>query len=125
MKNARMQTAISFGATVLSAVFGRKIGTGTIGRAATTARGMGRTSKQGDDVSRAEEDLMEYQERFDELEDEIDDEIDRITEKYDPLSEELTSVMLKPRKTDIDIRTLAVAWVPCVLDESGETTALV
>ena len=125
VSNARMQTAISFGATVLSAVFGRKIGTGTIGRAATTARGMGRASKQGDDVSRAEENLMEYQDRFDELEREIDDEIDRITEKYDPLTEELTSVMLKPRKTDINIRTLSVAWVPCIVDESGETTALI
>ena len=125
VSSARMQTAISFGATVLSAVFGRKIGSGTIGRAATTARGMGRASKQGDDVSRAEENLMEYQERFDELEAEIDAEVDRITEKYDPLTEKLTSVLLKPRKTDINIRMLCVAWVPCTVDDAGETSALI
>ncbi|MCA9216486.1 MAG: DUF87 domain-containing protein [Planctomycetales bacterium] len=123
--NAKMQTAISFGATVLSALFGRKIGSGTIGRATTAARGVGRASKQSEDVSRAEEDLMTYEERLDDLEAEINEQIDRISEHYDPLSEELDSILLKPRKTDINIRTLAVAWVPCTIDESGETVALI
>ena len=123
--SAKMQTAISFGATVLSALFGRKIGTGTIGRAATAARGVGRANKQRDDVSRAEEDLINYQERFEDLEAEIDAEIEKISDKYDPLAEELQTVLLKPRKTDINIRTLSVAWVPCAVDDSGETKALI
>jgi hypothetical protein len=123
--SARMQTAISFGATVLSAVFGRKIGAGTIGRATTAARGVGRASKQADDVTRAEEDLQSYQEQLDDLNTQIDGEIDKIAEKYDPLTEEMESILLKPRKTDINIRTLTVAWVPCIVDDSGETTALI
>lgn len=123
--SARMQTAISFGATVLSAVFGRKIGTGTIGRATTAARGVGRASKQADDVTRAEEDLLSYQEQLNDLNSEIDSEIGLITEKYDPLTEDFSTILLKPRKTDINIRTLAVAWVPCIVDDSGNTTALI
>ena len=42
-EGAKMQTAISWGATILSAVLGRKtISVGTVGRAATAAGRMGR-----------------------------------------------------------------------------------
>lgn len=122
---AKMQTAISWGATILSAVMGRKaVGVGTIGRAATAARGMGRQRKQAADVSRAEEQLMRYEDRLQELEREIEQESDLISEKFDPLSEELETIQLKPRKTDIDIRTVALGWAPFALFEDGSAEQL-
>lgn len=122
---AKMQTAISWGATILSAVMGRKsFGVGTVGRAATAARGMGRQRKQAADVSRAQERLMRYEEQLQELEDEIQQEQDLISDKFDPQLEELDTIQLKPRKTDIDIRTVALGWAPFVLHEDGSAEPL-
>lgn len=122
---AKMQTAISWGATILSAVMGRKaMGVGTVGRAATAARGMGRQRKQASDVSRAQERLTRFEERLQELEEEIQQEQDLIGDKYDPQLEELDSIQLKPRKTDIDIRTVALGWAPFALHEDGSAEAL-
>ena len=122
---AKMQTAISWGATILSAVMGRKkFGVGTIGRATTAARGMGRQRKQEADVVRAEERLMRYEEQLMELEGEIEQESDLIHDKFDPLTEELDTIQLKPRKSDIDIRTVALAWAPFALFDDGSAQQL-
>ncbi len=122
---AKMQTAISWGATILSAVMGRKaMGVGTIGRAATAARGMGRQRKQVADISRAEEQMIRYEDQLQELEGEIEQESDLISDKFDPLTEELDTIQLKPRKTDIDIRTVALGWAPFALFDDGTAEQL-
>ena len=52
----KVQTAVSMGATLLGALFGRKaVSVGTLGRATTAARGVGRTMKEASDVKRAAE----------------------------------------------------------------------
>ena len=48
----RLQTAISMGATLVGALFGRKSMSASIGRATTTARGVGRTMREREDVER-------------------------------------------------------------------------
>ncbi len=51
----KLQTAISFGATLLGAFMGRKaVSATTLGRATTAARGVGRTMKEAEDVKRAD-----------------------------------------------------------------------
>ena len=122
--SAQMQTAISWGATILSAVLGRKVGAGTVGRAATAARGIDRQRQQASDVSRAQERLDRYEGQLQELEDEIQQEQDLIRDKFDPQLEELDTIPLKPRKADIDIRTVALGWAPFVVHEDGTAEAL-
>jgi hypothetical protein len=125
-KSAKMQTVISFGATILGAVLGRKAVSSTnVGRAATAARGVGRMNMQTDDVRRAQEKLLAYRDQLDELEREILEETDRIAEKLDPLYETLETIELKPRKTDIDVRLIAVGWVPGIWDPSDEIALLI
>jgi hypothetical protein len=117
---AQLQTAISFGATILSALLGRKtLSSRTIGRATTAARGVGRASKQADDVRRAQDDVAAYEEKLHEMEEELADEIQEIQQRLDPLQEELDTIQLKPRRTDIVIRHLALAWVPFSTDGDG------
>jgi hypothetical protein len=41
----------------------------------------------------------------------------------DPLAEELESLEIKPRKTDISVRVLSLGWVPYWRDERGGTAA--
>jgi hypothetical protein len=117
---AQLQTAISFGATILSALLGRKtLSSRTIGRATTAARGVGRASKQADDVRRAQDDVAAYEEKLHEMEEELADEIQEIQQRLDPLQEELDTIQLKPRRTEIAIRHLALAWVPFSTDGDG------
>src|SRR6185436_1341540 len=48
---AKLQTAVSVGATIFGALLGRKsISTSTLGRATTAARGIGRATKESDDI---------------------------------------------------------------------------
>ena len=124
-EGAKLQTAISFGATILSAVLGRKtFSAGNIGRATTAARGYGRQQKQLGDVSRAQADVLRYEQDLRDMEEEIQQEEDLIADKYDPQLEELEELPLKPRKTDIDIRSFSLGWAPFVLHDDGTTDPL-
>ena len=67
-RNAQLQTAISFGNTLLDAFLGRKkVTKTTISKAATAARGVGRAYQQSQDVSRAEENIEAIQKELDDL----------------------------------------------------------
>ena len=79
LKGAGLQTAVSAGATILTAIFGRKkLSYSTIGRGTTTARGAQRTMQQRDDVQHAKENLAAAQQELDELNAEVEEKIARI-----------------------------------------------
>lgn len=106
------QTAISIGATVLGAFLGRKtLSAGNVGRAATAMRGAGRTLQEREDVQRAGESVMAVQERLDALQTEFNQEAIRIQNALDPTLIEITTATLRPRKSDITISSVAIAWV--------------
>jgi hypothetical protein len=118
--SSTMETFVSFGATILGAVLGRKkLSSTNIGRASTTARDMGRMSRQKDDVKRAEQTLEAHRVRLAELEAEIAEEANAIADRFNPVTEPLETVELKPRKSDIDIRLIALGWTPCQQDAAG------
>lgn len=78
VQGARVQTAVSVGATVIGALFGRKLGTGTVGRATTAARGAARAMEQQQDVQRAKEDLAAAELEVTRLGEELDAEIAKL-----------------------------------------------
>jgi hypothetical protein len=79
MKNAGLQTAVSAGATILTAIFGRKkLSYSTIGRGTTTARGAARAMQQREDVAHAKEDLAAAQQELDALNAELEEKIARM-----------------------------------------------
>jgi molybdopterin converting factor small subunit len=79
LKGAGLQTAVSAGATILTAIFGRKkLSYSTIGRGTTTARGAQRTMQQRDDVQHAKENLAAAQEELDALNADLEEKIARI-----------------------------------------------
>lgn len=79
MKNAGLQTAVSAGATILTAIFGRKkLSYSTIGRGTTTARGAARAMQQREDVQHAKENLAAAQEELDALNAELEEKIARM-----------------------------------------------
>jgi hypothetical protein len=116
----KLQAAISVGATVLGAVFGRKLtGTRSIGRATTAARGASRASRERADVARAEEDIEAVLRERDELEREMEAETEAIRSDYDPTALDVENEALRPRKADISAAEPVLLWVPVGEDSSG------
>jgi len=109
----KLETAISVGATVLGALFGRKrLSTTTLGRAATTARSASRSMKEARDVDLAEESVEAVRARRAELEAELQAALAELAARFDPANETLETISVKPRKADVEVRRVALAWVP-------------
>jgi hypothetical protein len=107
---ATVQTAISVGATVLGALFGRKtLSAGTIGRATTAVRGAGRSMREHGDIGQAQESAESVQKQIQDLETEARSETDRLQGQGDPPLEEIA---VSPRKSDIAVESLALVWLP-------------
>lgn len=123
-KQQKLQTVMSFGATILSAILGRKATSlSSMDRAATAARGAGRILKESKDVHRAEENVQELQRQLEELQSLIHEETRAVSAAIDPLNEELKPVAIRPRKSDIAISFVALAWTPYWQDSRGRFLA--
>ncbi|MBN2552977.1 MAG: hypothetical protein JXB06_09415 [Spirochaetales bacterium] len=112
-RQQKLQTAISVGVTVLDALVGRKtVGRTTLGRATTAARGAGRILKEKQDVDRAEENVEAMTRQLAEIEAKVAQETESLRTAVDPLAEDLETLEIRPKKTDISVRVLALGWVP-------------
>jgi len=105
----RLQTAVSVGATILGAFLGRKaISASTLGRATTVARGVGRSMKETEDVASAQERLTLAQQELAALQQQMETEAGAIAGTTDP---EIETVELKPKRGNVDVRLVALAWL--------------
>ncbi|MBN1321189.1 MAG: ATP-binding protein [Thermoleophilia bacterium] len=119
-KGRKMQTAISFGATVLSMFTGRKkLSSTTLGKATTAMRDVGRSIDQGGDVKRAEESLEAIKQKLADLESEEQEALEALEAKIDPESETLDKVLMRPRKSDITVDSLGLVWMPYWQGDNG------
>jgi hypothetical protein len=122
-KQAELQTAISFGATLLSAFTGRKtVSRSTLGRATTAARGVSRSMEQRQDIDRAKDTVEAIQKQMKDLQDRFDAEVAALQSKTDPMTEELQTLAIRPKKSDISVQLLALVWSPYWLDAQGATS---
>jgi hypothetical protein len=109
----KMQTAISFGATLLSSFLGRKrTSMSTLGRATTAARGVSRSMKEAQDVDRAQDNVESITQKLADLEADFQAETKALEQSFDPQTETLEKVSLKPTKANIAVRVLTLAWAP-------------
>lgn len=113
MGQQAMQTAISIGATVLGAFFGRKtMSVGNLGRATTAMRGAGRTLRERGDIQRASETVEAIRQELATLQSDFDRDAAAAQASCDPDRMEMTRVQVRPRKTDITVSAVAVGWHP-------------
>ncbi|MDH4362194.1 MAG: ATP-binding protein, partial [Nitrospirota bacterium] len=122
-KQQKLQTAISFGATLLSAFLGRKAVSGTsMGKATTAVRGLSRSMKEGQDVDRANENVEALTQQLAGLETEFKEEADALASRLNPQEEALETVTVRPKKSDITIRLVGLSWTPFWMDPQGGRT---
>jgi hypothetical protein len=116
----KMQTAVSLGATILGALFGRKLASaGTVGRATTSMRGVGRIAREKEDIARAQKEVEVIQQKLVDLEEEFREKVAGMQEEFTLEELELEEVQVRPRKSDISVGAIALVWTPWRLDRSG------
>jgi hypothetical protein len=84
----------------------------TLGRATTAVRGVGRSMKESQDIGRAQENVAAVTEKLQQLDQEFKEETAKLEQSFDPQSEELTKVSLKPTKTNIAVKFFGLVWAP-------------
>ncbi len=108
----KLKTAISFGTALLAVFTGRKgVSQTDLNRAGSAFRGLGRSKEQSQDVERAAENVDALVEQLEELNRELQEKIDDMGDRYDPASEELSVIACRPRRSDIDVRRVALLWI--------------
>jgi hypothetical protein len=116
----KLQAAISVGATLLGALLGRKaVSKSSLGKATTAMRGASRAAREKEDIGRAAETVEALQVSLAELEEEFQEETDALEAAVDPTSFELAEVRVAPRKSDLAVERLALAWTPWRVDSTG------
>ena len=114
-KNKSMQTYVSIGTAVLSAILGRKVASSTtVGRAATSMRSASRATRHQADVVHAEESLSDLEEKLATLEGEVGEDLEKVRLEANPDRLVLESIEIAPKKTEISVDDVVLAWVPAV-----------
>jgi hypothetical protein len=120
---AKVQTAVSIGATVLGALLGRKaISTTNIGRATTAARSASRAMKQSQDVDLANASVEQIQQKLAELEATFQADVQQAQSAANPSTEALETVVIRPTRTRVAVKLVGLAWLPHWKDEKGQLT---
>lgn len=111
--SAKLGAAVSFGASILGAVLGRKaISTANIGRATTAARGMTRIGKEAEDVTRATENVTALKSQLAELEAQMQADIQQVGADWDLAKEPFDRVLVKPKRGGVSVQLVGLVWVP-------------
>jgi DNA helicase HerA-like ATPase len=112
-EHQRTQTVISIGTTVLTALFGRKRGSATtVGRAGTAARAASRAARERGDIARARERVEDHRAALAALDAELEGSLGALRAPIDPRSFALAPLAITPRKSDVSVERLVLAWVP-------------
>jgi hypothetical protein len=119
----KFQTAVSVGATILSAFLGRKVLSSTsMGRAATAVRSAGRIGREQGDVARADDNATIITQQLKDLQAACDVEAQSLAARLDPATISLRQAAVAPRKADLAIGEIALAWVPWRTGSDGFPT---
>jgi len=108
----KVQTAVSFGATVIGALLGRKAASvGSLGRATTAARGVGRSMKEAKDVELAGQSLEQLRQQLAALDEQIAADAAAIDAGVDAATAPLDTVSIRPKRTQVAVQRVVLAWV--------------
>ena len=120
LTHQKFATAISVGATIFSAFLGRKALSATsMGRAATAVRSATRIGAEKQDVDRANESATAVEQKMQDLSAQCEAEIKTLSVQLDPSAIVLRVVQVAPRKSDIAVGEIALAWLPWRIGTDG------
>jgi hypothetical protein len=90
-----------------------------LSRAATAARAVGKTGRERADVSQAEENIESLMEKRAALDAELKEEEEAIEMNVRPESFKLEKIRVKPKRSQIEVESIALAWTPWTVSPQG------
>jgi len=122
-KKAKLDTALSVGATLLGAFTGRKVlSQSNISKAKSAMRGVSKSADESQDVKRAQETVEAIDGQIADLNTQFEADTAELESKIDSLTEALETLSLKPKKTDIQVQLTTLTWTPYWKDEQNNLT---
>jgi hypothetical protein len=110
-QTATVSSALSFGATVLGAIFGRKtFSAGNVRSATTAVRSAGRAIEQRGDVGRIEDEVAALRDERAGVERELEAELAAIAARNAPAALVVDELAVPAKKADIRVDRLALGW---------------
>ncbi|MEZ4768996.1 MAG: hypothetical protein R2844_11300 [Caldilineales bacterium] len=106
----KQQEMFSAGDTILSLFGGRKRRAGTMLSTASKKREM--TARAKRDVEDSQDQIARYQEEIAALEKELAQETAEISQRWETAVDDIQPFEIKPRRTDVDVDRVVVAWTP-------------
>ncbi len=121
---AKWDAAAAFGNSVLGAFLGRKtISKTNVSKATSAAKAAGKAMQQSGDTGTAQADLDRALEKFTNLEIQVKDEIEKLEATRRPEALVLEAIELPPKKADITIEQVVLAWTPWTAGAGGQPEA--
>jgi hypothetical protein len=105
-QSRKQEELLGAGETVVSMFVGRRRSLSRV----TSRRRMTRKAKL--ELEETMEEIADVEEDIAELEAELKEAADEITQRWENATEELSTDELKPRRADVDVQLVAVAWLP-------------
>jgi hypothetical protein len=116
----QVDTAAAFGGALLGALMGRSaISATNVRRGASAVRSAGRAKKEIGDVARVEEQRVALHEKWAALQAEANAKLAALQAKAPGTSLEIIATAVPARKTDTDVGTLTLVWLPFRRDAAG------
>jgi Skp family chaperone for outer membrane proteins len=106
----KLDSAVAIGTSVLGAIFGGRRASAS--RAGTAARSAGRVLNERGDVERADENLDVLRRRREEQLAALEAEAAELAASLDPSRIELERLRVAPRKSDLAVQRVVLAWEP-------------
>ncbi|MDD4801928.1 MAG: DUF87 domain-containing protein [Syntrophomonas sp.] len=109
----KLEAAVSTGAAILGALFGRKsVNATSISRVGTAVKSTSRALKSGQNISQAQETLESIENQLQELQMELEQQVEKISNNYDVLAENLEEIEIRTTSGNITVHLVCLAWVP-------------
>jgi outer membrane murein-binding lipoprotein Lpp len=115
---SKMQVGASVLGSILSGIFGRKLGMSTLTRGSSAIGKASSAFKQSRDVANVERKVSDLTAAIESLQAELQAGIEKISAAYDPAALSLETESLKPAKSDAKVQQVALLWLP--VDARGE-----
>ena len=111
---------VALGSSVLGALFGRKALSKTnVTRAASAARAAGRAAKEHGDIDSAGVSLEVLQRKYAALDAKFREEVGQLDAALRPEALALERLPIRPRKADITVEQVVLAWTPWKVGAHG------
>jgi hypothetical protein len=115
---------LAVGSSVLGALLGRKtLSQANVSKATTAAKAAGRAMQKRGEVGQAAESLDSLHRKYDELEQEFRGEVEKLVATLRPEALALESMPLRPKKADITVEQVVLAWTPWKVGADGKAEA--